>query len=75
MQAELFTCKNIRALRFPDTDDGDYARRYLIPLMTEGLQKYIRNAYNTQLMAVKVGETIIPVTVTDFHPRMADWMR
>ena len=69
MQAELFTCKNIRALRFPDTDDGDYARRYLIPLMTEGLQKYIRNAYNTQLMAVKVGETIIPVTVTDFHPQ------
>ena len=69
MQAELFTCENIHALRFPDTDDGDYARRYLIPLMTDGLQKYIRNVHNTQLMAVKVGEAVVPVTVTDFHPQ------
>ena len=69
MHAELFTCENIHALRFPDTDDGDYARRYLIPLMTDGLQKYIRNVHNTQLMAVKVGEAVVPVTVTDFHPQ------
>ncbi len=69
MQAELFTRENIHTLQFPQTEDGDYARRYLIPLMTDGLQKYIRNVYNTQLAAVKVGETIVPVTVTDFHPQ------
>lgn len=67
--AELFTHENISSLPFPSTDDGDYARRYLIPLMSEDPQKYIRNVYNTQLMAVKVGETIIPITVTDFHPQ------
>ncbi len=67
MQPELFTRENIHSLPFPQSEDGDYARRYLIPLMTDGPQKYIRNVYNTQLMAVKVGETIIPITVTDFH--------
>lgn len=69
MQPELFTRENIRDLSFPSTDDGAYARRYLLPLMTDGSEKYIRNARNTQLMAAKVGETIIPVTVTDFHPQ------
>jgi len=36
--------------------------------MTDGPQKYIRNVYNTQLMAIKVDDVIIPITVTDFHP-------
>lgn len=69
MKIELFTRENIHTLTFPSTDDGDYARRYLIPLMTNAPHKYIRNVHNTQLMAVKVGETIIPITVTDFHPQ------
>lgn len=69
MQPELFTHKNIQALTFPSTEDGEYARQYLVPLMSDDPQKYIRNVHNTQLMAVKVGETIIPITVSDFHPQ------
>lgn len=65
----LFTRDTIHSLPLPKTDDGDYARRYLTPLMTNGPQKYIRNVYNTQLMAVTAGETVIPITVTDFHPQ------
>jgi hypothetical protein len=68
MPPELFTRENIHTLSFPQTADGDYARRYLIPLMTDP-QKYIHNVNNTQLMAVKVGEMVIPITVTDFHPQ------
>lgn len=71
VQAEFFTRENIHALQFPPTEDGDYARRYLLPLIEGDIQNYIRNVYHTQLMAVKVGETIIPVTVTDFHPQNA----
>lgn len=67
--AELFTRENIHSLPFPSTEDGEYARRYLLPLMGDDPQKYIRNVYNTQLMAVKVGETIIPITASDFHPQ------
>ena len=69
MQPELYTRENIHTLPFPQTDDGEYARRYLIPLMSGDPQTYIRNVHNTQLMAVKVGETIIPITATDFHPQ------
>ena len=68
LQPQLFTRENIHSLHFPPTDDGYYARRYLIPLMTDDPRKYISNVHNTQLMAVKVGETIFPITVTDFHP-------
>lgn len=69
MQPELFTRENIHFLRFPSTYDGDYARRYLTPLITGDPQTYIGNIHNTELMAVKVGETIIPISVTDFHPQ------
>jgi hypothetical protein len=64
---ELFTRENIHTLTFPQTADGDYARRYLLPLMMDGAQKYIRNVYNTQLMLAKVGDVIIPITLSDFH--------
>ncbi|MBI3153759.1 MAG: GNAT family N-acetyltransferase [Chloroflexi bacterium] len=66
---ELFTRENIHTLPFLSTADGDYARRYLIPLMSEDPQKYIRNVYNTQLMTVKIDDVIIPITISDFHPQ------
>ncbi len=69
MQPELFTRENIHTLQFPSTADRDYARRYLIPMMTDDPQKYIRNIHNTQLMAVKVDDVILPITITDFHPQ------
>ncbi len=65
----LFTKENIHTLQFPSTADGDYARRYLIPMMTDDPQKYIRNIHNTQLMAVKIDDVILPITITDFHPQ------
>ena len=65
----LFTRDTIHSLPFPKTDDGEYARRYLTPLMADDPQRYIRNVYHTRLMAVLAGETVIPITVTDFHPQ------
>lgn len=64
---KLFTRENIHTLSWPKTEDGDYARRYLLPII-EDPQKYISNVYNTKVMVAKVGDVIIPVTVTDFHP-------
>ncbi|MBE0672236.1 MAG: GNAT family N-acetyltransferase [Anaerolineales bacterium] len=63
----LFTKENIHTLKFPPTADGDYARRYLIPMMTDDLQKHIRNIHNTRLMAVNVDDVILPITTSDFH--------
>ncbi len=60
MKPELFTRENIHTLTFPQTADGDYARRYLLPMMMDGAQKYIKNIYNTQMMLAKVDDVIIP---------------
>jgi len=65
----LFTRDTIHSLPFPKTDDGDYARRYLTPLIIDDPQRYIRNVYHTRLMAVLAGDVVIPITVTDFHPQ------
>jgi hypothetical protein len=67
MEPQLFTRENIHTLTFPQTEDGDYARRYLLPLMLGDAQTYIRNVFNTQLMFAKAGEVIIPITISDFH--------
>ncbi len=68
MKPELFTHENIHTLTFPQTEDGDYARRYLLPMMMDGAQKYISNVHNTQLMLAKVDNVIVPITISDFHP-------
>lgn len=63
----LFTKENIHTLKFPQTVDGDYARRYLLPIMLGGAQKYIKNVHNAQLMLAKMDDVIIPITSSDFH--------
>jgi hypothetical protein len=68
LSAELFTRATIDQLSWPETEDGDYARRYLLPLVLNGPQVYIRNVYNTEIMVAKVGDAILPITLTDFHP-------
>lgn len=68
LKAKIFTRATIDALDWPETENGDYARRYLLPLILDGPQTYIRNVHNTEMMVVKIGETVLPLTVTDFHP-------
>lgn len=64
----LYTRENIHAIEWPSTADGDYARRYLLPMLLNDPQKYIKNVYNTKLMLAKVDNVIIPITISDFHP-------
>jgi len=68
MFPQLFTRENIHTLPFPQTEDGDYARRYLLPMVMDGAQKYIRNAHNTEVTLAKVDDVILPITLSDFHP-------
>ena len=64
----FYTRKDVAQIAWPETTDGNYARRYLLPFLTDGPQAYIRNVHNTELMVAKVGETILPLTGTEFHP-------
>jgi len=68
MDVQLYRRADLASLDWPATPDGDYARRYLVPFIQDGPQKYIRNVHNTEMLVAKVGEALLPITVTDFHP-------
>ena len=67
MQTNLYDATNITALDWPTTPDGDYARRYLLPFIQHGPQTYVANVH-TDLQVLRVGDTLLPVTPTDYHP-------
>ena len=67
MRADLFTRDDISFLAWPETPDGSYARRYLLPFIVDGPQNYIRNVYNTSLMVARAGRLLLPVTTSGFH--------
>jgi len=52
---------------WPASEDGDYARRYLGPLLARGPETYIANAH-TALWALRAGALVLPVTAAEFHP-------
>lgn len=55
-------------MEWPNTPDGDYAKRYLMPFFQRGTEDFMRNVHHTSLMVAKVGPNVIPLTVSDFHP-------
>ena len=67
MDIQRFDASTIGALDWPATPDGDYARRCLLPFMEAGPLTYIANAH-AELQVLKLGETLLPITLSDFHP-------
>ncbi len=64
----LFGPHNLANLPWPATPTGDYARRYLLPLLEHGPQPYITNIH-TDLRLLKIDDVILPLTVTCPHPQ------
>ncbi|CAG7641982.1 hypothetical protein PAESOLCIP111_04290 [Paenibacillus solanacearum] len=54
----------VEGLPWPDTADGLYARRYLLPMLGHPINTFIANI-RTKLYVVQAGEHVIPVTVND----------
>ena len=51
-------------LPWPATPDGDYARRYVAPLLRDGVTAHIANV-RTRLGVVRVDDLALPATVND----------
>lgn len=49
---------------WPDTEEGRYARAWLLPFMREGADRYIDNV-QTRVMALAIDDLVLPVTVND----------
>lgn len=62
--AQLFDAQSIDTLEWPQTEEADYARRFFVPLMKEGVGTYISNVYG-QPLVVKAGDTVLPILLTD----------
>jgi len=47
-----------------DSEDGQYAKNFLLPLMKNGTSAYINNV-KTRLMILKIDDLILPITIND----------
>lgn len=60
----LYGPADLGRIPWPDTPDGDYARRYLEPMLRDGASAYIENV-DTRLQVLIDGDLVMPVTVND----------
>lgn len=61
---KLFDARQIDQLPWPNTPDGHYARKFLYPLIKNGVKHYIDNV-DTTLYALLIDDLVLPVTVND----------
>lgn len=61
---ELYDQHNIDTLSWPNTEDGKCAKGFLLPLVNEGTQQYIKNV-QTVLKVLKVDDFVLPITIND----------
>jgi hypothetical protein len=60
----LFDSNNIDGIVWPNNEEGAYAKKFLLPLLKNGVHHYIDNI-RTELKILKIGETILPITIND----------
>lgn len=61
---QLYSSAQADQIPWPDTPDGDYARRYLLPMLKEGTRAFIENV-DTRLYVLVWDELVLPVTVNE----------
>ncbi|WP_163568489.1 hypothetical protein [Fodinicola feengrottensis] len=68
MTVELYTSANLVDLRWPDTENGRYARDYLTPLITQGPDRFVDNIRTTYGALFVDDSVILPVSwnTTDY---------
>ncbi|MEU7831922.1 GNAT family N-acetyltransferase [Nonomuraea sp. NPDC049129] len=65
VKAELFTKDTLGELPWPDTEDGAYARDYLVPLVEHGTEAFVTNVATTYGVLLVDGRIVLPVSVND----------
>lgn len=62
---QLFDAKNIDLLDWPCSEDGNYAKKFLTPLIKHGVQFYIDNI-SADVFALKIDQLVLPIIIA--HP-------
>src|ERR671917_234317 len=66
---DLFSRDDLDRIPWPDTADGDYARRVLAPLMRQGTRAYIANA-DAEVRVLVAGPLVLPLVVVEGPSRL-----
>jgi hypothetical protein len=61
---ELFDSKNIDSIQWPATEEGEYAKNFLLPMILNGAHQYIDNV-QTEIKILKINELILPISIND----------
>lgn len=61
---QLFDASNIDLLDWPNTDDGQYAKKYIEPLVKNGIKPYVDNL-EVNAFALKIDSLVFPVVVAE----------
>ena len=64
MSLALYNQTNIDQLEWPESEEALQAHALLLPMIKEGVEKYVENV-KTTLYILKVDEHILPITVND----------
>ncbi|MBS4168433.1 hypothetical protein [Parachlamydia sp. AcF125] len=59
---EIFNAKTLDQLIWPATPDGEYARKFLSPLVKNGVTPYIDNV-DAEMQLLKVNDHILPLVI------------
>ncbi|TMV52312.1 GNAT family N-acetyltransferase [Paenibacillus mesophilus] len=60
----LFDKQSFERIDWPETPEGDYAKRFLLPLFRQPVETYVPNI-STTVYALRLDRTVLPVTVND----------
>lgn len=61
---KLYDSTNIDSIEWPLTEEGQYAKSYLLPLIKDGVHHYIDNI-QTEIKILKLGELILPISINN----------
>ena len=60
----LYDATSIDSLTWPSGVEGDYAKKYLTPLIKDGVKHYLKNV-DTELKVLTIRGMVIPITIND----------
>lgn len=61
---QIYNASTIDFLYWPETEEGQYAKSYLYPMIKNGASHYIDNA-ETEMIAIKVDDIVFPATINN----------
>jgi hypothetical protein len=61
---QIYHSSTIDLLQWPETEEGQYAKKYLYPLIKNGARHYIDNT-ETEMIVIKVDDVVFPATINN----------